>query len=159
MAIIRWEPARELHSLQQEMNRLFGAAFDSQTGDAQQLGARRWIPAMDLVELDDHFVLRADLPGVEESAISVELQDSVLTISGKRESTTEQRSEGYRRIERASGTFARSLTLPDGIDPDAIKASFENGVLEVQVPKPEERKPRRVSINVGEQHAVIDSAS
>lgn len=160
MAIIRWEPVRELQSIQQEMNRLFGAAFDSQGGSATtSTGARAWIPAMDLVEEDEQFVLRADLPGVQEEDVNVELQDNVLTISGERKSDHGHRGEGYYRIERAVGTFSRSLTLPEGIDSDSIKASFNNGVLEVRVPKPEERKPRRVAINVGEQPATIESGA
>jgi HSP20 family protein len=158
MALIRWEPARELQTIQQEMNRLFGAAFDSQAGAANS-NPRRWIPAMDLVEENDHFVLRADLPGVEEEGVKVELEDNVLTISGERNSEHEERTGGYHRIERASGSFSRSLTLPEGVDPESIQANFKNGVLEVRVPKPEERKPRRVAINVGDQPVVIDRAS
>jgi HSP20 family protein len=160
MAIIRWEPVRELQGIQQEMNRLFGAAFDSQTGSpTTAAGARSWIPAMDLVEEDEEFVLRADLPGVQEEDVNVELQDNVLTISGERKSESQRRSEGYYRVERAIGTFSRSLTLPEGIDPESINASLNNGVLEVRVPKPEERKPRRVAINVGGQPATIESGS
>ena len=152
MALIRWEPARELQTLQQEVNRLFGAAFDS--------GAvgNGWIPAMDLVEEEEHFVLRADLPGVEEDSINVELQDNVLTISGEREPENGPRG-GYQLLERAWGAFSRSLTLPEGIDPESIQASFNKGVLEVRVPKPEERKPRRVAINVGDKPPVIESPS
>jgi len=157
MAIIRWEPARELHTIQQEMNRLFGSAFDAQAGGESNGGAR-WIPAMDLVEEEDHFVLSADLPGVDEDDISVELEDNVLSISGQRRSQREKRREGYYRIERAAGKFSRSLTLPEGIDPDGIQASFEKGVLVVRVPKPEERKPRRVAINVGDNASVIEGA-
>lgn len=151
MALIRWEPARELQTIQQEMNRLFGSLFDDQpisaAGDGG--GARRWIPSMDLVEEGDRFVLRADLPGVSEDEVHVELQDDVLTISGERRSEHEDRKQGYHRIERASGRFSRSLTLPEGVEPESIEASFENGVLEVRIPKPQERKPRRVAINVG----------
>jgi HSP20 family protein len=158
MAVIRWEPARELHTLQQEMNRLFGSAFDAQATGANGSSAARWIPAMDLVEEEDHFVLRADLPGVEEDAVNVELEDDVLTISGERKSEHESRKDGYYRIERASGTFSRSLTLPDGIDPESIKASFNRGVLEVTVPKPEQRKPRRVAINVGDTPSTIEGS-
>lgn len=160
MALIRWEPVRELQSIQQEMNRLFGAAFDSQAGSTTATnGARSWIPAMDLVEEDEQFVLRADLPGVQEEDVNVELQDNMLTISGERKSDLERRSEGYYRIERAVGTFSRSLTLPEGVDPESIGASFNNGVLEVRVPKPEQRKPRRVAINVGDQPATIESGT
>jgi HSP20 family protein len=153
MALIRFEPVRELDTLQREMNRLFGAAFD------EEGGAREWLPAMDLVEEDDALVLRADLPGVEERSISVEFQENVLTISGERQSEAAQHNGGYRRIERPSGAFLRSLELPEGIDPDSVKASFTNGVLEVRVPKPEERKPRRVAINVGDTPGVIEGGS
>jgi len=151
MALIRFEPARELDALQREMNRLFGAAFDGESS-----GGRGWLPAMDVIEEDDALVLRADLPGVEESSINVEFQDNVLTISGERQLEARSENGGFRRIERPSGAFSRSLTLPEGIDPDSVKASFTNGVLEVRVPKPEERKPRRVAINVGDTPPVIE---
>jgi HSP20 family protein len=160
MAVIRWEPARELQSIQQEMNRLFGTFFDSQAGNGGGTGAvRRWVPAMDLVEEGERFVLRADLPGVREDDVQIELEDDVLTISGERKAEHEQRGEGYYRIERSSGRFSRSLTLPEGIDPDSIHASFENGVLELSVPKPEQRKPRRVAISVGAKPDVDTTAS
>jgi HSP20 family protein len=118
----------------------------------------RWIPATDLVEEGDQFVLRADLPGIDEEAVSVELEDNVLTISGERSSEKQDRKEGYARIKRASGAFSRSLTLPEGIDPESITANFDKGVLEVRVPKPEQRKPRRVAINVGDSPSVIEGA-
>jgi HSP20 family protein len=159
MAVIRWEPARELQTIQQEMNRLFGAAFDADVGVSNGNGARRWIPAMDLIEENDQFVLRADLPGVEQDAVDVELQDNLLTISGERKSEHEEHTGGYYRIERARGAFSRSLTLPEGVNPEGIEASFKNGVLEVRVPKPEQRKPRRVAINVGDQPPVIQGSS
>jgi len=154
MALIRFEPARELDALQREMNRLFGAAFDGENSSM-----RGWLPAMDLIEEDDALVLRADLPGVEESSINVEFQENVLTISGERQPEAHNQNGGYRRIERPSGAFSRSLTLPEGIDPDGVQASFANGVLEVRVPKPEERKPRRVAINVGDTPSVIEGGS
>jgi HSP20 family protein len=103
--------------------------------------------------------LRADLPGVEETNVNVELEDNVLTISGERKSDTEERKDGYHRIERAYGTFSRSLTLPEGIDPEAIGASFSKGVLEVRIPKPEQRKPRKVAISVGDSHSVIEGSA
>lgn len=150
MAIVRWEPVRELTSLQNEVNRIFNAFFDTALGDgAAGDGMRRWIPAMDLVETDDRFVLRADLPGVPEEDVRVELDDRVLTISGERKAALERDHDGYRHIERAHGAFSRSLTLPEGVDPDGITARFEHGVLEVTVPKPEARKPRRIAISGG----------
>jgi HSP20 family protein len=155
MALIRWEPVRELQTIQHEMNRLFGSYFDS-PGDGESV--RRWVPAMDLVEEGDHFVLRADLPGVSEDLLSIELEDNVLTISGERGSVREERKDGYYRLERAAGPFSRSLTLPEGIDPESIEANFDNGVLTVRIPKPEERRPRRVAINVGEKAPVIEGS-
>ncbi len=162
MALVRWEPVRELHSLQQEMNRLFGSFFDGPAGGGGTTGnggtMRHWIPAMDLVETKGHFILRADLPGLSEADVKVELEDNVLTISGERRSEQEEHREGFYRIERASGRFARSLTLPDGVDADRIEASFENGVLEVRVPKPEERRPQRVTIGLaGQKGETIDT--
>ena len=148
MALVRWEPVRELNSLQQEMNRLFSTFFDTPTpGNGGSIG-RRWIPAMDLVETDDHYVLTADLPGLGEDDISLEFEGDVLTLSGERKAEHETSKEGYHRVERAFGSFSRSLTLPEGVDPDAVTATFDKGVLEVRIPKPEQRKPKRVAIQV-----------
>jgi HSP20 family protein len=158
MAIVRWEPLRELSSLQNEMNRLFNTAFDAPATPGNGAAMRRWVPAMDLLETVDHFVLRADLPGLTQDDVKIELEDSTLTVSGERKSEHEDKQEGYYRVERAFGSFSRSLTLPKGIDADAVTASFENGVLEIRVPKPEERKPRRISIAVGDQPAAIEGS-
>jgi HSP20 family protein len=149
MALIRWEPVRELNTIQSEMNRLFNTFFETTHPGNGGSTLRRWVPAMDLVETEGEFVLRADLPGVSQDDVKIELQDQVLTISGERKAEHEERKEGYYRVERSSGAFSRSLTLPEGVDPNAVKASFDNGVLEVRIPKPEERKPRRVEISVG----------
>lgn len=145
MALVRWEPLREINSIQGEVNRLFNTFFDTPVS----AGERRWLPAMDLVESDDHFVLRADLPGLSEDDVTIELENDVLTVSGERKAEHETRKEGYHRVERAYGSFARSLTLPEGVDPESVEASFDRGVLEVRIPKPEQRKPRRVAISVG----------
>jgi HSP20 family protein len=155
MAMIRWEPARELNSLQQEMNRLFSTFFEGPAGGGAT-SPRRWIPAMDLVETEDQFVLRADLPGLTEADVEVSLEDNVLTVSGERKAEHEEKGEGFYRLERATGAFNRSLTLPKGVDGDAITARFDNGVLEVRIPKPEADKPRKVQIQVGDQPAAIE---
>ena len=122
-----------------DFNRLFNTLFDESR-------SQRWVPAMDLVEADDHFLLRADLPGLGEDDVAIEIRDNALTISGERRSEYEKRERGWYRVERATGRFSRTLSLPDGIDPDAVTAEFDKGVLEVRIPKPEERKPRRVQI-------------
>jgi|SRR5689334_20095412 HSP20 family protein len=158
MAIVRWEPLRDLASIQNEMNRLFGTVFDSPTpGNGNTM--RRWMPAMDLVETDEHFVLRADLPGLAEGDVNIEVEDRVLTISGERKAEHETTKEGYHRVERAFGSFSRSLTLPEGVDPDAVTANFDRGVLEIRIPKPEQRKPRKISIGVGDTPKTIEQES
>jgi HSP20 family protein len=146
MAIVRWEPLREFSTLQNEMNRLFNTVFDAPTPGNGGSTMRRWMPAMDLVETADHFVLRADLPGLAEDDVKIEFEDGTLTVSGERKSEHEAKGEGYYRVERAFGSFSRSLTLPQGIDPEAVTASFDRGVLEISIPKPKEKKPRRIEI-------------
>ena len=152
MTIVRWEPLRELGSLQNEMNRLFNTVFDTPQPGGSTM--RRWMPAMDLVETDESFVLRADLPGLSEEDIKIEFDDGTLTVSGERKSEHESKGEGYYRVERAFGSFSSSLTLPQCVDPEAVTANFDRGVLEVQIPKPEQRKPRRIEIGGAAQQTI-----
>jgi HSP20 family protein len=149
MTIVRWEPLRELTSLQTEMNRLFNSVFDAPSASGSAGGARRWVPAMDLVETPDDFVLRADLPGMTRDDVKLEIEENVLTVSGERQAEHAENEQGFYRLERAFGTFSRSLTLPKGVDGEAVSASFRDGVLEVHIPKPAQAKPRRVEIAVG----------
>lgn len=125
-----------------DFDRLFSTLFD-------RTDSQRWVPPMDLVEHEDHFTLRADLPGLGEDDVNIEVRDNTLRISGERKAEHEQRERGWYRVERRFGQFSRALTLPDGVNADAIEASFKNGVLEVTIPKPEEKKPRRISIKAG----------
>jgi HSP20 family protein len=123
------------------MNRLFQAFFEGDNGSP-----RHWAPAMDLMEVEDQLVLRADLPGLSEDDVNIEVRDNILTVSGERKSEHQDKRNGYYRVERSFGRFGRSLTLPEGVDADRIDASFDKGVLEVRIPKPEARKPRRIAI-------------
>ena len=125
----------------QEFDRLFGSLFEGRGREVQ-----RWVPAMDLVEADDHFVLRADLPGLAEDDVAIEVQDNVLTISGSREAEHERKEQGWYRLERSYGSFSRSFQLPQGVDEDSIEASFENGLLRLRVPKAALPQPRRIEI-------------
>jgi len=145
--LVRWDPAREVDFMQSEMNRVFDAFFGRGVGNAGR--ARRWVPAMDLVEQNDELVLRADLPGLDGDDVTIEVKDNALTVTGERKAGHEEKAEGFHRVERAYGSFSRSLTLPEGIDADAVTAEFDKGVLEVRIPKPEERKPHRVQIGAG----------
>jgi HSP20 family protein len=126
-----------------EVDRLFDRLFDS---PAQ---AQRWAPAMDLTEAEDHYVLKADLPGVRDEDVSIEVENGLLTMAGERKAEHERSERGFYRIERAFGRFQRQLTMPEGIDPDAVSAEFDRGVLSVRIPKPAQVKPRRISIGTG----------
>ncbi len=148
MALIRWEPV--------PMNRLFTSLFDTPTGMTPPV--RRFAPATDIVESDTHYILRADLPGVAEEDLSLKLDGDVLTIAGERRSQSEQRQGGYVRYERSSGSFRRSVRLPEGVDGDAIEANFDRGVLEVSIPKPERATPRSIAITVGSAPKAIGSS-
>jgi HSP20 family protein len=138
MALIRWEPV--------PMHRLFNNLFDTPT--VATAPVRRFAPATDLIESDSHYILRADLPGLSEDDVNVELDNNVLTVSGVRRSATEDRKAGYHRVERSYGSFRRSVRLPEGVDGEAITATFDKGVLEITVPKPEAVKPHKVQITV-----------
>jgi HSP20 family protein len=146
MAVVRWDPNREVDSLQSEVNRLFDTFFGGRPANG---GMRRWVPPMDLVETEDHLVLKADLPGLERDDVNLEVKDGVLTVSGERKAEQEERTDGFYRVERAFGGFSRSMSLPENVDAERISASFDKGVLEVRIPKPEERKPHRVQIGAG----------
>jgi HSP20 family protein len=126
-----------------DVDRFFDAFFG---GEGE---SRRWVPPMDLWEAGDTYVLKADLPGVAEEDVSIEVQDGTLTISGQRASEERTDAQGWYRYERPFGSFTRTLSLPEGVDPDGIVAEFARGVLEVRIPKPEQRKPRRVEIKAG----------
>jgi HSP20 family protein len=126
-----------------EVDRLFDAFF----GGSGEAG--RWVPAIDLWEAEDRFVLKADLPGLSEDDVTIEVQDGALTVTGERQEEDRKGGTGWYRFERSFGKFSRTLTLPEGVDPDGITAEFKSGVLEVRIPKPEQRKPRRVEIKAG----------
>lgn len=141
MAIVRWGPAGEIDSLHSDINRFFEGFLGRPAA-----GSGRWAPAMDLSETDDALVLRADLPGLGRDDVSIEIEDNVLTVSGERRSEHEENQEGLHRVERSYGSFSRALTLPRGVDAEAVTAGFDKGVLEVRVPKPVETKPHKVAI-------------
>jgi HSP20 family protein len=156
--LVRWDPAVELDSLQSEMNRLFDGFFGH--GRAANGGTPpRWIPAMDLAEEGDDLVLTADLPGLSEDDVSIEVKDGVLTVSGERRTDRDHEGRGYRRVERSFGRFSRSLSLPDGIEADEIAANFDRGVLEIRIPKPEQRQPQRIPIGTGSSRTIEAEAS
>jgi HSP20 family protein len=155
MAIVRWEPTRELHTVQSDINRLFNSLFDTPTRPGVR-PQRGWVPATDLVETEQEYVLTADLPGLSQEDVSIQVQNNVLTVAGERVTQSEEQRQGGYRLERASGSFRRSLRLPVGVDAAAITASFDKGVLEVHVPKPVAPQPRTVEITAGTDAPAIE---
>jgi len=145
MAIIRWDPLRDLVSIRDKMNRLFEDAV-TQRGEEKELVASSWAPAVDIYEDEAQLVLTAEVPGLSEQDVEIKIEDNVLSIQGERKLEKETREENYHRIERAYGSFYRSFTLPNYIDQDKIRAEHESGVLKITMPKKAELKPRKVRI-------------
>jgi len=153
MAVVRWEPFRELAALQSEMGR-----WMNQLGPGNG-GSSTWLPAVDVWETKEELVLSFDLPGISEDKLAVELDDNVLTVRGERERAEEQSDDRFYRFERRFGTFTRSVTLPAGVSEDSIKADYRDGVLEVRVAKPEDPKPKRIQIGSSEQATIEGTTS
>ena len=156
MAITRRvSPAGQLATLQSDMARLMNSVFSGQPlGGNGGTGVSSWLPPVDIQETEDSLVLSFDLPGMKEDEIQVELDDNVLTVSGQRERQQERKEDSYYRFERRFGQFSRSVALPAGVNDDSIQAKYENGVLEIRVPKPEEYKPKRIQIGGGSSQAI-----
>jgi HSP20 family protein len=148
--LVRWEPFRELATLQTEMSRLMNGVFEGSGRETQS-----WVPAVDVWETEQELVYAFDLPGVREDEISIELHDDTLTVSAQRDRTDERTEDGYIRFERRFGTFSRAVGVPQGVSEDSIKADYKDGVLEIRVAKPEETKPRRIQIGGG--HPTIEN--
>lgn len=145
MAIIRWDPFRDLTTLRDRMNRLFEEAFTGR-GEEKELVSSTWSPSVDIRETDKELILTAELPGVEEKDIDIEVEDNILTIKGKREIEKETKEEEYHRIERSYGSFYRSFTLPAYVQQEKIKAEHEDGLLRITMPKKSELKPKKVKV-------------
>jgi HSP20 family protein len=144
MSVSRWDPFQDLLAIQDEMNQVFGRARQGQGG-----GGRVWAPALDISERKDAYLVSVELPGVKADDLDITLEDGLLTIQGERQFTSESSEQQYHRVERRYGSFRRSITLPSQVKADAIEASFENGVLEVVVPKAEEAKPKKITVRAG----------
>lgn len=144
-AFTRWEPFQGLGEIQQEMNRLFDSFFGR---PAVQSAERFWVPLADMYETKDELVICFELPGVREKEVGVTITGDVLTVKGERKWDRELKDETYHRVERAYGKFERSVPLPIPVQSDKVKATYRDGVLEVQLPKAEEIKPREIKINI-----------
>jgi HSP20 family protein len=151
--LVRWEPFRELASFQTEMSRVMNGLLEGNGRTTQA-----WVPTLDVWETDEDYVFAFDLPGIDESEISVELEDGALTIAAKRERTGTQKEDGFYRYERRFGTFSRTVGVPQGVAENDVHATYTNGVLEVHVRKPEEPKPKKIRIGIGTDKAIEGTA-
>ena len=156
--LVRWEPFREIASLQNDMSRLLNSAFAGETTNGQN-GNRMWLPAVDVWETEKEVVYAFDLPGIPEEKISVEFEDNALTVTAERERAHETSDERTYRFERRFGTFSRTIGLPQGVTENDINADYRNGVLEIRVTKPEAPKPRRIQVGSGDQATIEGTAT
>ena len=143
--LVRWDPFRDLVSIQDELSRLFGRTF----GGSEALrpsGSGAWMPSMDVYETEDKIVAKLELPGIEPDNVDVSVEDSILTISGRREFSDEVKEESYHRVERRYGSFTRAITLPQTADTEKVNADFDNGVLTIEVGKAEKAKPKKIQV-------------
>ena len=148
MAVIRWmDPFRELSTIQERMNQLFGD-FVARTrgGREEEFAVGGWVPTVDIYETDENIVVTAELPGLEKDQVGVEYKDGILTLRGERKLEREVKEESYHRMERSYGDFHRSFTLPGSVDEEKISARMKNGVLEIHLPKKEAAKPKQITV-------------
>ena len=143
--ITRWEPFRNLSTLQEQVNRLFETSFKS---NADNSTMTTWAPAVDIYETENELVLKADLPDISEKDLDIRVENNMLTVRGERKFEQKVNEDNYLRIERTYGSFSRSFSLPNTVNTEAIKAEYKNGVLTVQLPKRAESKPKQVKVNV-----------
>jgi HSP20 family protein len=149
-AITRWDPFRELDELQTRLSTLFGRASVRKNGSKDEaLAVAEWAPVVDIVEDENEYLIKAELPEVKKEDVKVTVQDDVLTISGERTFEKEEKGRKYHRMERAYGSFARSFTLPEDADGEKVAAEFKDGVLKVHLPKSEKARPKSIEVKIG----------
>jgi HSP20 family protein len=146
MALIRWDPLREMSSLQERMNRLFGD-IRGRGGAEEEITQGAWVPPIDIYETPESLVLKAELPGMTREDINLEVHDSTLILKGEKRFEKGVKEENYQRIERAYGSFQRSFSLPATIRQDGVKAKFNEGILEITLPKSEAAKPKQIKVD------------
>lgn len=144
-SITRWDPFRNLSSLQEQVNRLFESNFQ---GQADKSALTTWAPAVDIYETENELVLKAELPDIDEKDLDVRVENNMLTIRGERKFESKVKEDSYLRVERTYGSFSRSFSLPNTVNTEAIKAEYAKGVLTVELPKRAESKPKQVKISV-----------
>jgi len=145
MAVVRWDPFRDLNLIQDRMNRLFDDAGRTWRND-EPAATTSWSPSVDIFETEGEIVVKAELPGMERKDIALHLENNVLTLRGERKFEKETKNENYHRIERSYGNFSRSFSIPATVDEEKIRADYKDGVLKIVLPKKEQAKPKQIKI-------------
>jgi HSP20 family protein len=146
MAVVRWDPFRDLNALQDRMNRLFEDAGRGWRGNEEPAATTTWSPAVDIFETEGEIVVKAELPGMERNDITLHLEKNVLTLKGERKFEKETKDDNYHRIERSYGNFSRAFSIPGTVDEEKIRADYKDGVLKIVLPKKEQAKPKQIRI-------------
>jgi len=151
--LTRWDPFRDFSLLQDRMNRLFQEYTPS---GEEQLSTTNFVPLVDVYEDEHHVTLKAELPGVNPKDVDIRIENNVLTVRGERKFEKEEKEENFHRIERRYGSFMRSFTLPNTVNPDSVKADYDNGLLKIQFEKRAEAKPKQIQVNIGGGQKTIE---
>ena len=149
--LTRWDPFREFSTLQDRMNRLFRDSY----GDREEaLTTSTFAPPVDVYEDEHNVTLKIEVPGIDEKDIDVRIENNTLTVHGERKFEKEEKEENFRRVERRYGGFTRSFTLPNTIDAEKVQATYDKGILKVQLAKKAEAKPKQIKVNIGSDRAL-----
>ena len=147
MTLVRWNPVRDMSALQNRINRMFDDSFFAPFKFDDELPVSNWRPAVDIYDKGDHVVIKAELPGLEKKDIHVDLKDRVLTLRGERSIENEVKEDNFYRKERTYGSFQRVFSLPANLDPEKVKADYTDGVLTIEIAKPEKEKPKEITVH------------
>ncbi len=152
--LTRWDPFRELASLQNRMNRLFDEQYGS--GREESLTTGAFVPPVDIYEDEHSIQLKLEVPGIDQKDLDIKVENNVLTVSGERKFEKEQKEENFHRVERRYGSFSRSFTLPNTVSPEETTADYSNGVLTVKLAKRAEAKPKQIKVGIGGQQPTLE---
>ena len=148
MALVRWDPFRELEEMSDRLNRMFARPETRTSNGKETMIIADWTPSVDISETEEEYQIKAEIPDVRKDDVKVTVEDGVLTIQGRRNQEKEEKGTKYHRIERSYGSFARTFSLPDVIEADKVNAEFKDGVLNLRLPKSEKAKPKAIEVKV-----------
>src|SRR3954470_11183806 len=155
--ITRWDPFRDVNSLNNTLNRLFQSNLDVNRGSDELMTSGTFVPAVDIYENEHNITLKLEVPGVNQNDIDIRLENNTLTVRGERKFESEEKEENFHRIERRYGSFSRSFTLPNTVNTDDVKANYVNGVLKIQLAKRAEAKPKQIKVEVGKAQPTLEA--